>query len=76
MKKFLKLIWTIEHPMGEIWAFIIGSIVLFAFGFLNLNTALSFIIPATLFAVFILSISGLSYMWKNRKKDETTNKIK
>lgn len=68
MKKFLKLIWTIESPMGEIWIFIIGSIILFAFGFINFETVLSSIIPATLFAVFILSIFGLSCMWRHRKK--------
>jgi len=64
MKKFLKLIWTLEHPFGEIWVVVFGSVILFTLGFFDLETALSFIITAVIFAVFVLAVYFLVKMWK------------
>lgn len=64
MKKFLKVIWTIEHPMGEIWLFLIGATILFIFGFIDIETLLDSVIPISLFAILILSIFLISYKWR------------
>ncbi|MBP9836773.1 MAG: hypothetical protein KBC78_02985 [Candidatus Pacebacteria bacterium] len=77
MKKFLKVIWTIEHPMGEIWFFLTGAILLFVFGFIDFETLLDSVIPISLFAILILAIFLVSYKWQNRnKEDKSTNNFK
>lgn len=68
MKKYLKLILTIEHPMGEIWLFLIGSVILFALRIISFDTAMSFIIPIGIFTILIILISCATFFWKNRKK--------
>ncbi len=67
MKNFLKIIWTIEHPMGEIWFFLIGTTLLFVFGFIDFETLLDSVIPISLFAILTLVLFIVSYKWRKSK---------
>jgi len=67
MKKFFKNYFTFEPPFGEIWAVILITTTLFAFGLIESSTAAEWVFTSIALGLLFISIFFVQLLWKRKK---------
>jgi hypothetical protein len=67
MKKIIKSIFTLKHPVGDVWATGIFALILLSMGLINFDTAYELFISAALLLMFVAVVSLVNLFLKRYK---------
>jgi hypothetical protein len=67
MKKFLKQIFTLEPPLGEVWVIIIGVLILTIAGLVSVRIASEWALAALLLGTVVVGAALLQIWWQRRQ---------